>query len=82
MPFELTINGKTQKFNSGAEMAEWMERQKSVKPHRKKRRKKKHATEQHKNRKATDKSSPLTVKSAHRKREGESGTGGVAEPAK
>jgi len=41
MSFELTINGRTKRFDSAAEMAEWMERTKSVKPRPYKRRKKK-----------------------------------------
>lgn len=37
--FELTINGRTEQFETAAEMAEWRERMRSVVPKKKKKRK-------------------------------------------
>lgn len=35
MSFEITVNGHTKTFNTGAEMAEWMDRHKPHRPHKK-----------------------------------------------
>lgn len=39
MAFELSMNGRTETFESASEMAEWMDRQRIITPNKKKRRK-------------------------------------------